>query len=169
MVRSSLTQELLSFNWIKLCHYIKRWKAGYLTGLMLRLSRRMSLLFTKTIYHVQRMAQKKVLNSKTRSLFTPVWFFQLVKATLNLLEPGEHWTTREAEPSQQPCVLCGCVLICFSSTVAVCRANPCRNGGTCVSEENDFECQCPPGYRGRFCHVGKYYTTQCCVSHTECI
>ncbi|XP_033468315.1 factor VII-activating protease-like [Epinephelus lanceolatus] len=37
---------------------------------------------------------------------------------------------------------------------ALCEPNPCRNGGQCVVEGNDFDCQCPPGYRGRFCHVG---------------
>ncbi|XP_049926484.1 hyaluronan-binding protein 2-like [Epinephelus moara] len=37
---------------------------------------------------------------------------------------------------------------------ALCEHNPCRNGGECVVEGNDFDCQCPPGYRGRFCHVG---------------
>ncbi|XP_040904995.1 hyaluronan-binding protein 2-like [Toxotes jaculatrix] len=37
---------------------------------------------------------------------------------------------------------------------ALCQPNPCRNGGTCIKDDNDFDCQCPPGYRGRFCHVG---------------
>ncbi|XP_030298121.1 hyaluronan-binding protein 2 [Sparus aurata] len=39
-------------------------------------------------------------------------------------------------------------------TVALCEPSPCKNGGTCVKDGNDFDCQCPPGYRGRFCHVG---------------
>ncbi|XP_022067813.1 hyaluronan-binding protein 2-like [Acanthochromis polyacanthus] len=39
-------------------------------------------------------------------------------------------------------------------SVAVCEPSPCKNGGTCVRDENDFDCQCPPGFRGRFCHVG---------------
>uniref|UniRef100_A0A3B4Z7W3 trypsin n=1 Tax=Seriola lalandi dorsalis TaxID=1841481 RepID=A0A3B4Z7W3_SERLL len=37
---------------------------------------------------------------------------------------------------------------------SLCEPNPCRNGGQCVIDGNDFDCQCPPGYRGRFCHVG---------------
>ncbi|XP_054886248.1 hyaluronan-binding protein 2 [Poeciliopsis prolifica] len=37
---------------------------------------------------------------------------------------------------------------------SVCQPNPCRNGGQCVQEGNDFDCQCPEGFRGRFCHVG---------------
>ncbi|KAK5908206.1 hypothetical protein CgunFtcFv8_016283 [Champsocephalus gunnari] len=37
---------------------------------------------------------------------------------------------------------------------SLCEPNPCRNGGKCVNEGNDFDCQCPAGFRGRFCHVG---------------
>ncbi|XP_034753982.1 hyaluronan-binding protein 2 [Etheostoma cragini] len=37
---------------------------------------------------------------------------------------------------------------------AVCQPNPCRNGGQCVKDGNDFECECPLGFRGRFCQVG---------------
>uniref|UniRef100_A0A3Q2PKW4 trypsin n=1 Tax=Fundulus heteroclitus TaxID=8078 RepID=A0A3Q2PKW4_FUNHE len=36
----------------------------------------------------------------------------------------------------------------------VCQPNPCRNGGQCIPDGNDFDCQCPEGFRGRFCHVG---------------
>uniref|UniRef100_A0A665WVQ2 trypsin n=1 Tax=Echeneis naucrates TaxID=173247 RepID=A0A665WVQ2_ECHNA len=39
-------------------------------------------------------------------------------------------------------------------SVALCELNPCRNGGECIRDGNDFDCKCPPGYRGRFCHVG---------------
>ncbi|XP_073337912.1 hyaluronan-binding protein 2-like [Pagrus major] len=39
-------------------------------------------------------------------------------------------------------------------TVSLCEPNPCKNNGTCVKDGNDFDCQCPLGYRGRFCHVG---------------
>uniref|UniRef100_A0A3B5A2S4 trypsin n=1 Tax=Stegastes partitus TaxID=144197 RepID=A0A3B5A2S4_9TELE len=39
-------------------------------------------------------------------------------------------------------------------SVAVCEPGPCKNGGTCIRNENDFDCQCLPGFRGRFCHVG---------------
>ncbi|KAK2824054.1 hypothetical protein Q5P01_021229 [Channa striata] len=39
-------------------------------------------------------------------------------------------------------------------TVSVCEPNPCRNGGKCIRDNNDFDCQCPQGYRGRFCNVG---------------
>ncbi|XP_014324656.1 hyaluronan-binding protein 2 [Xiphophorus maculatus] len=37
---------------------------------------------------------------------------------------------------------------------SVCVPNPCRNGGQCIREGNDFECQCREGFSGRFCHVG---------------
>ncbi|XP_017279721.1 hyaluronan-binding protein 2 [Kryptolebias marmoratus] len=38
--------------------------------------------------------------------------------------------------------------------IAVCEPNPCQNGGQCIQEGNNFDCQCPEGFRGRFCHVG---------------
>lgn len=44
------------------------------------------------------------------------------------------------------------------SVVSVCNPNPCKNGGTCVSDKKDFECQCPPGYTGNFCQIGECYT-----------
>ncbi|KAK5611483.1 hypothetical protein CRENBAI_016054 [Crenichthys baileyi] len=37
---------------------------------------------------------------------------------------------------------------------SVCNPNPCRNGGQCIRDGNDFDCQCPQGFRGKFCHVG---------------
>ncbi|XP_008428540.2 hyaluronan-binding protein 2 [Poecilia reticulata] len=37
---------------------------------------------------------------------------------------------------------------------SVCERNPCRNGGQCVRDGNDFDCQCPEGFSGRFCRVG---------------
>ncbi|XP_070772348.1 hyaluronan-binding protein 2-like [Enoplosus armatus] len=39
-------------------------------------------------------------------------------------------------------------------TFSLCEPNPCRNGGICIKDGTNFDCQCPPGYRGRFCHVG---------------
>ncbi|XP_076020560.1 factor VII-activating protease-like [Genypterus blacodes] len=39
-------------------------------------------------------------------------------------------------------------------TTALCEPNPCKNGGTCVKDGEDFDCECPVGYNGRFCHVG---------------
>ncbi|XP_037637288.1 hyaluronan-binding protein 2-like isoform X1 [Sebastes umbrosus] len=38
--------------------------------------------------------------------------------------------------------------------MSLCEPNPCRNGGQCINDGNDFECECPLGFRGRFCHVG---------------
>ncbi|KAK5853739.1 hypothetical protein PBY51_014870 [Eleginops maclovinus] len=39
-------------------------------------------------------------------------------------------------------------------TYSMCEPNPCQNGGQCVKEDTNFDCQCPAGFRGRFCHVG---------------
>ncbi|KAG7230084.1 hypothetical protein INR49_009804 [Caranx melampygus] len=37
---------------------------------------------------------------------------------------------------------------------SLCEPNPCQNGGECIRDGNNFDCQCPTGFRGRFCHVG---------------
>ncbi|XP_013870623.1 hyaluronan-binding protein 2 isoform X2 [Austrofundulus limnaeus] len=37
---------------------------------------------------------------------------------------------------------------------SVCDPNPCKNGGRCIRDGNDFDCECPAGFRGRFCRVG---------------
>ncbi|XP_056147952.1 hyaluronan-binding protein 2-like [Lampris incognitus] len=39
-------------------------------------------------------------------------------------------------------------------SVMVCNPNPCANGGICIRDGMDFDCECPPGFTGRFCHVG---------------
>uniref|UniRef100_A0A8C5H769 trypsin n=1 Tax=Gouania willdenowi TaxID=441366 RepID=A0A8C5H769_GOUWI len=36
---------------------------------------------------------------------------------------------------------------------SLCNPNPCKNGGQCIQDGNDFDCQCSQGYRGRFCNV----------------
>ncbi len=33
-----------------------------------------------------------------------------------------------------------------------CASSPCRNGGTCVDEENGFHCQCPEGFKPPYCY-----------------
>lgn len=48
----------------------------------------------------------------------------------------------------------------------MCEPNPCKNGGTCLRAGNDFDCQCARGYRGSFCHVGKYNTAVTLLSHS---
>ena len=40
--------------------------------------------------------------------------------------------------------------------VSVCKNNPCENGGTCVSKRLGYSCQCPPGYGGNDCTMGKF-------------
>ncbi|XP_007238647.3 hyaluronan-binding protein 2 [Astyanax mexicanus] len=38
--------------------------------------------------------------------------------------------------------------------IAPCDPNPCLNGGTCVKDGQDFDCDCKEGFSGKFCHVG---------------
>lgn len=33
-----------------------------------------------------------------------------------------------------------------------CASSPCRNGGTCVDEENGFHCLCPEGFKPPYCY-----------------
>ncbi|XP_005915556.1 protein eyes shut homolog isoform X1 [Haplochromis burtoni] len=35
----------------------------------------------------------------------------------------------------------------------VCQHFPCRNGGTCISDAEDWFCECPPLYTGRLCQI----------------
>lgn len=35
-----------------------------------------------------------------------------------------------------------------------CRSQPCQNGGTCRSTQNDYVCICAGGFKGRLCEDG---------------
>ena len=35
-----------------------------------------------------------------------------------------------------------------------CSSNPCNNGGTCIDQDDGFECKCHPGYTGDHCETG---------------
>lgn len=37
-----------------------------------------------------------------------------------------------------------------------CDPNPCMNGGACTSNLNIFQCDCPEGFAGALCQLGKY-------------
>ena len=36
-----------------------------------------------------------------------------------------------------------------------CASDPCKNGATCLDGIDRFQCQCPGGYRGRDCSIGR--------------
>ncbi|XP_078317513.1 uncharacterized protein LOC111120118 isoform X8 [Crassostrea virginica] len=39
------------------------------------------------------------------------------------------------------------------SEIVRCDSSPCRNGGSCTQEENDFNCSCTPGFKGKTCDI----------------
>ncbi|KAM8858778.1 protein eyes shut homolog isoform 2-T3 [Spinachia spinachia] len=43
----------------------------------------------------------------------------------------------------------------------VCQHLPCRNGGTCVSDADDWFCECPPLYTGRLCQFNACERNPC--------
>ncbi|XP_022618014.1 protein eyes shut homolog [Seriola dumerili] len=43
----------------------------------------------------------------------------------------------------------------------VCQHLPCRNGGTCVSDAEDWFCECPPLYTGRLCQFNACERNPC--------
>ncbi|KAM4590762.1 protein eyes shut homolog [Odontesthes bonariensis] len=43
----------------------------------------------------------------------------------------------------------------------VCQHLPCRNGGTCVSDAEDWFCECPPLYTGRLCQLSACERSPC--------
>ncbi|XP_024860976.1 protein eyes shut homolog isoform X2 [Kryptolebias marmoratus] len=43
----------------------------------------------------------------------------------------------------------------------VCQHFPCRNGGTCVSDAEDWFCECPPLYIGRLCQLSACERNPC--------
>lgn len=43
----------------------------------------------------------------------------------------------------------------YISDVKECSIKPCLNGGVCREMLGDYECQCPPGYEGKNCGIGK--------------
>ena len=46
--------------------------------------------------------------------------------------------------------------VCWTVNVDIdeCASNPCERNGTCVDERDDFECICPPGFKGKTCNIG---------------
>ena len=43
----------------------------------------------------------------------------------------------------------------YSIDVEECLENPCDNGATCIEQLGFYECDCPLGWQGTHCNVGK--------------
>lgn len=46
----------------------------------------------------------------------------------------------------------------FPTVANKCSPNPCKNGGVCFEENNDYVCNCPQGFKGKTCE-GQYWFT----------
>ncbi|XP_026520898.1 protein eyes shut homolog [Notechis scutatus] len=45
--------------------------------------------------------------------------------------------------------------------VPVCDYHPCRNGGTCISDTENWFCECPPRYAGKLCQLSNCEQNPC--------
>ncbi|CAH1777875.1 unnamed protein product, partial [Owenia fusiformis] len=61
--------------------------------------------------------------------------------------------------------------------ITPCTSNPCLNGGTCITSENEYRCECLPGYTGSNCESfiascpPNYYGPRCevyCLAADDC-
>ena len=49
-----------------------------------------------------------------------------------------------------------------------CLNNPCKKGGTCTDEGNDFKCDCQQGWKGKTCQEIDYCSFKPCKNNGSC-
>ena len=54
------------------------------------------------------------------------------------------------------CILNMVILILMFSEINECDSMPCQNDGHCLDQHLDVICICKPGFKGKYCELGKY-------------
>lgn len=54
------------------------------------------------------------------------------------------------------------IFILFLDQTSVCSSNPCLNGATCLDGGSYYVCQCPSGYSGTNCEIGRWHIIKTC-------
>ena len=59
---------------------------------------------------------------------------------------------------------------CSTVNINDCKSDSCVANATCIDGVNNFTCQCPPGFRGEFCHLEvKECDSNPCKNNGACV
>ena len=47
--------------------------------------------------------------------------------------------------------------IIFLPDIDECASSPCENSGICIDEEDGYQCDCPSGFIGTWCEIGRVH------------
>ena len=57
--------------------------------------------------------------------------------------------------------------VCIAPPPNFCGSSPCQNGGTCSNQQSSYSCNCPAGFVGRNCEMGKWDLLKYCLCSVE--